>query len=200
MVENRSSFVVSLSGATVWIAGREEPFLEMEDIREEIPPEGLWDSIEKRIEAIDKPNFTHEINYSILPRANVESTGNIELKERSFKILDAEVNKKYSISRIRSYIASDLDCLTVIENTGSAPINVMRLLDDIPGIFDIPSLNHIRIEMEGSELTEDQYRIEVVDGTQLEEEMISPDSQGHALRITVGTSAPLGLQLSLIHI
>ena len=194
VVENRSSFVVSLSGATVWIAGREEPFLEMEDIREEIPPEGLWDSIEKRIEAIDKPNFTHEINYSILPRANVESTGNIELKERSFKILDAEVNKKYSISRIRSYVASDLECLTVIENTGSAPINVMRLLDDIPGIFEIPSLNHIRIEMEGSELTEDQYRIEVVDGTQLEEEMISPDSQGHALRITVGTSAPLGLQ------
>ena len=83
VVENRSSFVVSLSGATVWLAGRNVPFLEMEDIREEIPPEGLWDSIEKRIEAIDKPNFTHEINYSILPRVNVESTGALELKERS---------------------------------------------------------------------------------------------------------------------
>ncbi|MCH2440844.1 MAG: DUF11 domain-containing protein [Candidatus Thalassarchaeum sp.] len=92
VVENRSSFVVGLSGATVWLAGRSEPFLDMEDIREDIPPEGLWDSIEKRIEAIDKPNFTHEINYSILPRANVESTGILELKERSFKVLDAEVN------------------------------------------------------------------------------------------------------------
>ena len=194
VVENRSSFVVSLSGATVWLAGRNDPFLEMEDIREEIPPEGLWDSIEKRIEAIDKPNFTHEINYSILPRANVESTGALELKERSFKVLDAKVNKQYSISRIRSYVASDLDCITVIENTGSAPINVMRLLDDIPGIFNTPSTNQVRIEMEGSELNEDQYRIEVVDGTQLEEQLVSPDSQGHALRITVGTSAPLGLQ------
>ena len=194
VVENRSSFVVSLSGATVWLAGRNDPFLEMEDIREEIPPEGLWDSIEKRIEAIDKPNFTHEINYSILPRVNVESTGALELKERSFKVLDAEVNKQYSISRIRSYVASDLDCITVIENTGSAPINVMRLLDDIPGIFNTPSTNQVRIEMEGSELNEDQYRIEVVDGTQLEEQLVSPDSQGHALRITVGTSAPLGLQ------
>ena len=194
VVENRSSFVVSLSGATVWLAGRNDPFLEMEDIREEIPPEGLWDSIEKRIEAIDKPNFTHEINYSILPRANVESTGALELKERSFKVLDAKVNKQYSISRIRSYVASDLDCITVIENTGSAPINVMRLLDDIPGIFNTPSTNQVRIEMEGTELNEDQYRIEVVDGTQLEEQLVSPDSQGHALRITVGTSAPLGLQ------
>ena len=194
VVENRSSFVVGLSGATVWLAGRSEPFLDMEDIREDIPPEGLWDSIEKRIEAIDKPNFTHEINYSILPRANVESTGILELKERSFKVLDAEVNKQYSISRIRSYVASDLDCITVVENTGSAPINVMRLLDDIPGIFNIPSSNQVRIEMEGTDLNEDQYRIEVVDGTQLEEQLVSPDSQGHALRITVGTSAPLGLQ------
>ena len=194
VVENRSSFVVGLSGATVWLAGRSEPFLDMEDIREDIPPEGLWDSIEKRIEAIDKPNFTHEINYSILPRANVESTGILELKERSFKVLDAEVNKQYSISRIRSYVASDLDCITVVENTGSAPVNVMRLLDDIPGIFNIPSSNQVRIEMEGTDLNEDQYRIEVVDGTQLEEQLVSPDSQGHALRITVGTSAPLGLQ------
>ena len=88
----------------------------MEDIREDIPPEGLWDSLEKRIEAIDKPNFTHEINYSILPRANVESTGVLELKERSIKVLDAEVNKQYSISRIRSYVPSDLECITVVEN------------------------------------------------------------------------------------
>jgi len=194
VVENRSSFVVSLSAATVWLAGRSEPFLEMGDIREDIPPEGLWDSIEKRIEAIDKPNFTHEINYSIMPRVNVESTGILELKERSFKVLDAEVNKQYSISRIRSYVASDLDCITVVENTGSAPINVMRLLDDIPGIFNPPSPNQVRIEMEGSDLNDDQYRIEVVDGTQIEEQLVSPDSQGHALRITVGTSAPLGLQ------
>jgi hypothetical protein len=194
VVENRSSFVVSLSAATVWLAGRSEPFLEVEDIREDIPPEGLWDSIEKRIEAIDKPNFTHEINYSILPRVNVESNGILELKERSFKVLDADVNKQYSISRIRSYVESDLECVSVVENTGSAPINVMRLLDDIPGIFNPPATNQVRIEMEGSDLNEDQYRIEVVDGTQLEEQLVSPDSQGHALRITVGTSAPLGLQ------
>ena len=194
VVENRSSFVVSLSAATVWLAGRSEPFLEVEDIREDIPPEGLWDSIEKRIEAIDKPNFTHEINYSILPRVNVESNGILELKERSFKVLDADVNKQYSISRIRSYVESDLECISVVENTGSAPINVMRLLDDIPGIFNPPETNQVRIEMEGSDLNDDQYRIEVVDGTQLEEQLVSPDSQGHALRITVGTSAPLGLQ------
>jgi hypothetical protein len=70
----------------------------------------------------------------------------------------------------------------------------MRLLDDIPGIFTPPQTDQVRIEIEGTDLKEEQYRIEVVDGTQLEEHLVSPDSQGHALRITVGTSAPLGLQ------
>tara|TARA_Y100001968_G_scaffold127071_1_gene115940 strand:- start:38365 stop:41019 length:2655 start_codon:yes stop_codon:yes gene_type:complete len=194
VVENRSSFVVNLSSATVWVAGRNDPFLELEDIREEIPPEGLWDSVDKRIEAIERPNFTHEIDYSILPRANVESTGQIEVKERSIKVLDATVNKRFSISRIRSYVSSELDASIIVKNTGSAPINVIRLLDDVPGVFLPPSPDGIRVEIEGVDLKEDQYRIEVVDGTQIEEELISPDSQGHALRITVGTSAPLGLQ------
>ena len=70
----------------------------------------------------------------------------------------------------------------------------MRLLDDIPGIFEPPNPESISIEIGNSELNEDQYRVEVVSGTQLEEKMVSPDGHGHALRITVGTSAPLGLQ------
>ena len=82
-----------------WLAGRSEPFLEVEDIREDIP-EGLWDSIEKRIEAIDKPNFTHEIKvFDFALGVNVESNGILELKERSFKVLDADVNKQYIISK-----------------------------------------------------------------------------------------------------
>ena len=43
--ENKSSFVVSLSGATVRLIGREDPILEVSDIRQDVPPEGKWDSI-----------------------------------------------------------------------------------------------------------------------------------------------------------
>ncbi|MEC9457534.1 MAG: hypothetical protein VYD27_01000 [Candidatus Thermoplasmatota archaeon] len=192
--ENKSSFVVALSGATVKLIGREEPILDVSDIRQDVPPEGRWDSMSKRVESDDQPSFTQEIRFSILPRVSVESTGLIELKEQNLTVLDAVLQKRYDKSRIKSYVSSKIESTITFENTGTSEINVVRILDDIPGIFETPSLDGIAIEMEGSELSDQQYRIDVVNGIQIEEKHISPDNEGHGLRITVGTSAPLGLQ------
>ena len=193
--ENKSSFVVTLSDITVVLAGREEPILDSSDLRIVLPPEGSWDSMVKTVRSEDQPRFTFPtLSYSILPRASSESRGEITVKEQKLTVLDAEILKKFDRSRIRTYVSSDIETTITVENKGSATINVMRLLDDIPGIFSPPSPESISIEMGSSELNEDQYRVEVVNGTQLEEKMVSPDGQGHALRITVGTSAPLGLQ------
>ena len=191
--ENRSSFVVTLSGVTVWLSGRDNPILDISDLRQDVPPEGSWSSMEKRVEA-DSPSFTHEFRSSILPRVSVGSTGSIDLKEQELTVLDAILLKQYDKSRIKSFVPSDIETTISIENNGSAPINVIRLMDDVPGVFDPPSQEDVSIEIEGTDLNEEQYLIEVIDGVQLEERMISPDSAGHGLRITVGTSAPLGLQ------
>ncbi|MBT3601165.1 MAG: hypothetical protein HN520_05190 [Euryarchaeota archaeon] len=192
--ENKSSFVVSLSGATVRLAGRESPILDVSDLRQDIPPEGSWESMEKRVESEDQPSFTQEVRYSILPRVSVKSSGSIQVSEQRLSILDALILKRFDISRIKSYIPSDLEVTTTIENTGSATINVMRIIDDIPGIFMPPELENVIIEIEGADLSEEQYRIEVINGNQIEEKLISPDNPGHALRITVGTSSRLGLK------
>ena len=192
--ENKSSFVVSLSGATVRLVGREDPILDVSDIRQDVPPEGKWDSMAKRVESDDQPSFTQEIRFSILPRVSVQSSGTVELKEQQLTVLDAVLQKRFDKSRIKSYITSNVDVVITLENTGTSEINVIRVLDDIPGIFEIPSIEDISIEIEGTELNEEQYRIDVVNGTQLEDKHISPDRDGNALRMTVGTSAPLGLQ------
>ena len=192
--ENKSSFVVALSGATVRLAGRDEPILDVSDIRQDVPPEGRWDSMVKRVESEDQPSFTQEVRFSILPRVSVHSSGTVELKEQQLTVLDAILQKRYDKSRIKSYVSSDIETAVMFENTGSSIINVVRILDDIPGIFEAPSMEQVTIEMDGSELSDDQYRIEVVNGVQLEEKHISPDSEGHGMRVTVGTSAPLGLQ------
>ena len=192
--ENKSSFVVALSGATVKLIGREEPILDVSDIRQDVPPEGRWDSMSKRVESEDQPSFTQEIRFSILPRVSVESTGLIELKEQQLTVLDAVLQKRYDKSRIKSYVSSRIESTITFENTGTSEINVVRILDDIPGIFDTPSLEGVSIEMEGTELNDEQYRIDVVNGIQIEEKHVSPDNEGNGLRITVGTSAPLGLQ------
>ena len=192
--ENKSSFVVSLSGATVRLVGREEPILDVSDIRQDVPPEGKWDSMAKRVESDDQPSFTQEIRFSILPRVSVQSSGTIELKEQQLTVLDAILQKRYDKSRIKSYISSNIETVITLENNGTSEINVLRVLDDVPGIFETPSVEDISIEIEGTELKEEQYRIDVVNGTQLEDKHVSPDGDGHSLRMTIGTSAPLGLQ------
>ena len=192
--ENKSSFVVSLSGASVRLVGRESPILDLSDLRQDIPPEGSWESMEKRVESDDQPSFTQEVRYSILPRVSVQSSGSITTSEQNLSVLDAQILKRFDISRIKSYVSSDLEATITIENTGSATINVMRIIDDIPGIFIPPSLEKVNVEIEGLELSDDQYRIEVINGNQIEEKLISPDNPGHALRITVGTSSRLGLK------
>jgi hypothetical protein len=192
--ENKSSFVVSLSGATVRLVGREEPILDVSDIRQDVPPEGKWDSMVKRVESDDQPSFTQEIRFSILPRVSVQSSGTVELKEQQLTVLDAILQKRFDKSRIKSYISSNVDTVITLENNGTSEINVLRVLDDIPGIFETPSVDDISIEIEGSELKQEQYRIDVVNGIQLEDKHISPDGEGHSLRMTIGTSAPLGLQ------
>ena len=192
--ENKSSFVVSLSGATVRLVGRDEPILDVSDIRQDVPPEGKWDSMVKRVESDDQPSFTQEIRFSILPRVSVQSSGTIELKEQQLTVLDAILQKRFDKSRIKSYISSNIETVITLENNGTSEINVLRVLDDIPGIFETPSVDDISVEIEGTELNGEQYRIDVVNGTQLEDKHVSPDGDGHSLRMTIGTSAPLGLQ------
>ena len=192
--ENKSSFVVSLSGATVRLVGREDAILDVSDIRQDVPPEGKWDSMVKRVESDDQPSFTQEIRFSILPRVSVQSSGTIELKEQQLTVLDAILQKRFDKSRIKSYISSNVETVITLENNGTSEINVLRVLDDVPGIFETPSVGDISIEIEGTELKEEQYRIDVVKGTQLEDKHLSPDGDGHTLRMTIGTSAPLGLQ------
>ena len=134
--ENKSSFVVTLSDITVVLAGREEPILDSSDLRIVLPPEGSWDSMVKTVRSDDQPRFTFPtLSYSILPRASSESRGDITVKEQKLTVLDAEILKKFDRSRIRTYVSSDVETTITVENKGSATINVMRLLDDIPGIF-----------------------------------------------------------------
>ncbi len=168
--------------------------MEVSDIRQDVPPEGKWDSMVKRVESDDQPSFTQEIRFSILPRVSVQSSGTVELKEQQLTVLDAALQKRFDKSRIKSYISSKIETVITLENTGTSEINVLRVLDDIPGIFDTPNTEDISIEIEGTELKQEQYRIDLVNGTQLEEKYVSPDREGNSLRMTIGTSAPLGLQ------
>jgi len=144
--------------------------------------------------ATAEPDFTYDLSYTVLPRATRKTEGTLKLEESSFTVVDAEISKTYSTDTLRSFRQQDVEANMVVKNTGSATINLMRITDDIPGLFEAPDTDTMVISVNGKELAEDQWKSELSAGITLEKEHRSPDGDGHTMTLTVGTKGPIGLK------
>ena len=191
--ENRSSFAVDLVKLQVRMKGSNELLFDIHDVEQDVLPNGKWESEDRTVVANSEPDFTYDLSYTILPHAARSTEGSMKLEENVFDVLEAEVNKSYSTSGLRSYRNQKVNSSITLINKGSATINLMRITDDIPGLFEAPDLETMRISVAGTELEADQYKAEISSGITLEKEYRSPDGDGHTLTMTIGTRGPLGL-------
>ena len=191
--ENRSSFTVDLTKLTVSQTGVEEHLFEVEDVEDDVLPDGRWESDVKVVHSTEKPTFSQELLYTVLPRVSRSTEGTVTLQPLTIEVLEAAVEKSYSIDVLRHYRQTDLVATMEIENTGSAVINLLRITDDVPGIFSAPDPDNVKASIDGNELIRDQFRIELKEGISLEENRTSPDGPGHTMLITIGTKGPIGL-------
>tara|TARA_B100001750_G_C15510266_1_gene603159 strand:- start:501 stop:2999 length:2499 start_codon:yes stop_codon:yes gene_type:complete len=191
--ENRSSFTVDLTRLTVTQTGEDDNLFEVDDVEEDVLPDGRWESEVKTIESSEKPTFSQELLYTVLPRVSQSTEGTVTLQPLTIEVLEAAVEKSYSIDVLRHYRQTDLTATMDIENTGSATINLLRITDDVPGIFTAPDADSVKASIDGNELVRDQFRIELKEGISLEENRTSPDGPGHTMLITIGTKGPIGL-------
>ncbi|HIK78920.1 MAG TPA: hypothetical protein EYG04_05920 [Candidatus Poseidoniales archaeon] len=191
--ENRSSFAVDLVKLQVRMADTGEMLFDIADVPDDILPDGKWESDMKFVEASEKPNLINELGYTVIPRVSHSTEGSIDVQQQTFTILEANLEKKFSTGVLRSYRQQEVGVTLSISNNGSSDINLMRFTDDIPGLFEAPNLESMRITMDGTLLSTEQYRAEVKDGISLEEFRKSPDGPGHSMTLTVGTKGPLGL-------
>jgi uncharacterized repeat protein (TIGR01451 family) len=191
--ENRSSFTVDLVKLQVRMKGNEDLLFDIADVAEDVLPDSRWESDSVTVESNGKPDFTWDLGYTVLPRASHSTEGSLELQPSTFEVLDANIKKMYSKTILPSYRRHDLSASITIKNNGSSPINLLRLTDDIPGLFDAPAVEDISVKVGNSDMTEDQFKAEISQGVTIEKEMRSPDGAGHTLTMTVGTSRPIGL-------
>ena len=191
--ENRSSFTVDLTKLTVSQTGADEHLFEVEDVEDDVLPDGRWESGVKVVHSTEKPTFSQELLYTVLPRVSQGTEGTVTLQPLTIEVLEAEVEKSYSIDVLRHYRQTELMATMDIENIGSATINLLRITDDIPGIFDAPDVDSVKASIDGNELIRDQFRIELKEGISLEENRTSPDGPGHTMLVTIGTKGPIGL-------
>ena len=192
--ENRSSFAVDLVLLKVNMTGQDDPLFNIADVPEDVPPNGKWESEVMTVESEEKPHFSQELTYSVIPRASEKTSGTLTLDSQTISVLETNVTKKMNMTVLRSYRPADVKCEMVIENNGSSPINLMRITDDVPGLFDSPDLDTMQIDIDGDPLISDQYRVELKPGVSLEETRLSPDGSGHTMQITIGTKGPIGLE------
>ena len=191
--ENRSSFTVDLVKLQVRMKGSEDLLFDISDVSEDVLPEGRWESDTVTVESTGKPDFTWDLGYTVLPRASHSTSGVIELEPSRFEVLDASVSKEYSKTVLPSYRKHDLNAKISIKNEGSSPINLIRLTDDIPGLFDAPAVEDISVKIGKTDVSADQFKGEIAEGVSIEKEMRSPDGAGYTLSMTIGTKEPIGL-------
>jgi hypothetical protein len=192
--ENRSSFAVDLVRLQVRMAGADDLLFDITDVEKDVLPDGRWESEVAVVPSTEKPNFNQELGFTVIPRVTHTTNGAIELQQHVITILEAEVDKSYSVDVLRSYREAGVNAEVTVKNTGSSAINLMRMTDDVPGIFNHPDIELVNCSIDGKDLVRDQFRIEVREGLSLESERISPDGPGHTMLLTIGTKGPIGLE------
>ena len=192
--ENRSSFAVDLTKLQVRMKGSEDLLFDIHDVDQDVTPNGKWESEERTVMAQSEPDFTYDLSYTVLPRALQTSEGSMTLEEKKLDVLEASVSKTYSTGNLRSYRSQKVQANMTLKNEGSATINLMRVTDDLPGLFEVPSAEQLTIKLDGKAIDDDQFKVEISEGLTIEKEHRSPDGQGHTMTLTIGTRGPLGLK------
>jgi hypothetical protein len=192
--ENRSSFAVDLVKLRVKQVGSDDLLFDISDVDEDVAPDGRWESSVELVQSTVKPNFNQELGFTVLPRVTSQTLGKLALEPCNIAVLEAGISKSYSTEVLRSYREAAVDAEVSLTNSGSATINLMRLTDDVPGVFNSPDADQVTCSIEGKEMLREQFRIEVKEGISLEEKHVSPDGPGHTMIITVGTKGPIGLE------
>ena len=192
--ENRSSFAVDLVKLQVRMKGSDDLLFDINDVRQDVKPHGKWESEERTVMAQSKPDFATELAYTILPRASRSTEGSISLQSKTLQVVEANLEKVYSTSGLRSYRSQKVTACLTLSNNGSSDINLMRITDDVPGLFDAPDVSSMTIKINGKELDAEQIKTEITSGITLEKTNRSPDGDGHTLTITVGARGPVGLK------
>ena len=192
--ENRSSFAVDLTKLQVSMKGSDDLLFDVHDVDQDVTPNGKWESEERTVMAQSEPDFTYDLSYTVLPKAVQSAEGTMTLEEKKLEVLEAEVEKTYSTSSLRSYRPQKVQATMTLVNKGSSTINLMRITDDIPGVFEAPDVEQMTIKIDGKAIDNDQYKAELSEGITIEKEHRSPDGQGCTMMLTVGTRGPIGLK------
>ena len=135
------------------VVGKEEPLFTITGIKEILKPNHTWNSQPVPTVPMIGLVSLQRIQSSVVPNLDIASSGSVVLRPKSLPIVDARVEKGYDRSRIRSYTEDVVHTNISIENVGTSTINLIRVVDDLPHIFDKISMESLQLPPSIQELS-----------------------------------------------
>ncbi|HJN54757.1 MAG TPA: hypothetical protein QF646_00035, partial [Candidatus Poseidoniales archaeon] len=192
--QNKSTFAIDLTSLRVSNQEDESVLFEIDDIGEDVLPDGTWLSETKPVSSVQQPRFNQDLNYTALPRLATGSSGHASMDQDAITVLDGKLSKAFEHPILRSFVQEENSATLTFRNIGSATIERIEIFDDVPGLFQTPNTAAARVTIAGDDLPSDRWQVQVSDGQQIEQEALTIGHAGCHLHFSIGSATPIELQ------
>jgi len=100
-----------------------------------------------QVESKDVPELNSTIEFTPLYVVITRVNGEIHKEPTTYSVLEASIEKKITPPEVDAYANNDVKIENIIYNSGSSPIKVIEVSDEIPLDFIPPLVNQINIKM-----------------------------------------------------
>ena len=115
-------------------------------------PEQSWD-FGFKIESKDVPELTSNIDFTPLYVVITRVIGEISKDSTIYNVLSAKIEKDINPLEVDAYANTDMEISNKIINDGTQNIEELIFIDEIPQDFIPPSLNDLKIELDGIDIS-----------------------------------------------
>ena len=115
-------------------------------------PEQSWD-FKFQIESKDVPELTSNIDFTPLYVVITRVIGEISKDSTVYNVLSVKIEKDINPIEVDAYANTDMEINNNIINDGTQNIEELILIDEIPQDFIPPSLNDLKIELDGMDIS-----------------------------------------------
>lgn len=151
---------------------------------QEIGPQGSWD-FDFNLETPDVPELNSAIIFTALFGVITKTIGEINKESTIYDVLAAEVHKAINPPEVGAYANTNMTIENKIPNTGTAAIDTLEIIDEVPKDFVPPEMGQIKLLITGADVPiEIQSRTEFVQNMALEPSDPNPDN-AHTITITL---------------
>ncbi|TFG16022.1 MAG: hypothetical protein EU535_00245 [Promethearchaeota archaeon] len=143
----------------------------------ELNPDSSWDR-DFPIESANVPELESEIVFTPLFGLITRVIGEIIKEPTYYHVLSAEVHKAINPPEVAAYANTDITIVNTIPNKGTATLDTLDIIDELPPDFVPPLMKQIKIELKNSEGSlEIQERTEFIEKIGLEPDDQNPDAK-----------------------